>query len=458
MQVKEVENKGLKRSFKIVVDASCINTQTEAELKRAGERIKIPGFRPGNIPLKVLKQRYGKDVQADVLKNVISQTTTEVLTEKKLRPAMSPQIAIDDYKDDGDLTFTASFELFPEVPELAFDKITLDRDTFEIAEKDVDEAISSIAERSPGYARAKEGSAARLGQVVTIDFKGMINGKAFDGGSADNFKLELGSGQFIPGFEDQLVGAKEGDDRIVQVTFPKDYGSKKLAGKEASFAVKVKEIADKSAPTMDDAFAKRIGFADLRALREAIRDRMMQEYNHMVRTRLKKELFDALEKKYDFELPQGMLDMEFNAIWERLQEAKKQGDPSLADKSDDELKKEYKAISERRVKLGIVLADVGRRQNIQVTREELGRAVMQQASQFPGQEKQVVEFYRNHPERAEELRGPILEEKAVDYILGQVKYKDRPATLKQLADEGGDDAASQQDSQPKSKGKKKKAE
>lgn len=455
MQITELESKGLKRSLRIVVEAARINEQTEAELKEAGQRVKIPGFRPGNIPLKVLKQRYGKSIQADVLKNVIGQSSHEALTEKKLRPAMTPQIAIEDYKDDGDLSYTMNFEVFPDMPEIAFDTLTLDRQTFDIGDKEIEEAVARIAERSPAFARAKEGSAAKSGQVVVIDFKGSIDGTLFEGGSANNFRLELGSGQFIPGFEDQLVGAREGEDRTVKVTFPKDYPSEQLKGKEASFAVHVSEIHDKSAPVIDEAFAKERGFADLSALRAAVKGQMAMEYEQLVRRGLKKELFDALETCCDFPLPQGMLDMEFNAIWQRLEEARKQGDSSLENKSDDELKKEYRAIAERRVKLGLLLADIGYRHKITVTGEELNRAVMQQASQFPGHEKKVIDFYRNNPERAEDLRGPILEEKAVDFILGKVKYNDKKVTLDELVASASDDAAPQQNKKPSATSKKK---
>lgn len=455
MQITELESTGLKRSLKIVVEASRINSQTEAELKEAGSRVKIPGFRPGNIPMKVLKQRYGKNIQADVLKHVLGQSSQEALAEKKLRPAMTPQISIDDYKDDGDLIYTMHFEIFPDMPEIDFTGVSLARQAFDIGEKDIDEALARIAERSPAFARAKEGSQAKKGHVVAIDFRGSLDGKLFEGGSANNFRLELGSGQFIPGFEDQLVGAKEGEERTVNVTFPKDYPSEELKGKDASFAVKIKEIHDKSAPVIDEAFARERGFADMAALRQAVKAQMTMEYEQLVRRDLKKKLFDALETQCDFPLPQGMVDMEFNSIWQRLEEAKKQGDPSLEGKSDDDLKKEYRGIAERRVKLGLLLADIGFRQKIAVTNEELNRAVMQQASQFPGQEKKVVDFYRNNPERADDLRGPILEEKAVDFILGKVKYDDKKVTLEELVASADEDAASQQNKKPSGAAKKK---
>ncbi|MDX1975478.1 MAG: trigger factor [Rickettsiales bacterium] len=432
MQVTELESKGLKRSYKITVPQAQVETQMEAQLKEAGEKVKIPGFRPGFIPMNVLKQRYGKSVEADVVRQVINNSTNDLLKERKIRPATQPSINIDEYKEGGDLSFTIALEAFPEVPELKFDKIKLPRHVVEITEADIEDALKRISERTPQVERAKEGSKAKSGNVVIIDFEGSVDGKLFDGGTAKDFRLELGSGQFIEGFEAQLEGAKEGEARQVNVTFPKEYHSQSLAGKPASFAVTVKEIHDKTLPVIDEEFAKARGFADLPALHEAVRTQLVREYDQVIRQQLKKDLFDLLDETYEVELPPSMVEMEFNTIWERLQQAKAEGDESLVGKSDEELKEEYMEIAKRRVKLGIILAETGNRNNIQVTREELGRAVMQQAGQFPGQEKQVLEFYRNHPEHVEDMRGPILEEKAVDLILTKVAFEDKTISAADL--------------------------
>lgn len=458
MKVVELENKGLKRSFKITVEAAQINNEVEAELKRAGEQVKIPGFRPGFIPMKVLKQRYGKSVQADVVKTVISHTTHDALVERKLRPAVTPDVNVDSYEEDGDLTYTVSCEVIPEIPEMKFDGLTLERKTFEVAESDVDEASARIAKRSPKLAPAKDGAKAEMGQVVTIDFKGMKDGVAFDGGSAEDFKLELGSKRFIEGFEEQLVGAKAGDKLDVKVTFPQDYPAKDLAGAKVVFAVTVKAIEVLETPEIDETFAKARGFGDLAAFREAVRTQLVKEYDMAVRRDLKKQLFDSLEGECHFELPQSMVDMEFNSIWGRLQEAKAQGDESVLDKSDDELKEEYMAIAKRRVKLGLLLAEIGLKNKIEITNEELNRAVMQQASQFPGQEKKVFEFYRNNQDQLGALRGPILEEKAVDFILSKVKYNDKKTTLKALDEaDAEENAPEKSEKKPASKPSKPKA-
>lgn len=446
MKVSEQKKDGLKHVLSVTVGVDKIEEQVEVELKTASERVKIPGFRPGFIPMKVLKQRYGKSVQADVVKQVINRATIDALKQKEIRPVTTPQIEIDkDYAEGKDLTFSVTVESFPPVPELSFGGITLDRQTFEVEDAEVDKSAQRIAENLPNFVREPEGTKAKEGHVVHIDFKGMIDGTAFEGGTAKNFRLELGSNQFIEGFEAQLVGAKEGDERKVKVTFPEKYHAESLAGKPAMFEVKVNEVHRKEMPAVDDAFAKSRGFADVRALREAIRGQMVKEYDQLVRTRLKKQLFDHLDDEQDFELPPSMVDMEFKTIWERVQDAKKQGDESLQGRDDEELKEEYHGIAERRVKLGILLAEVGARHKIEVTREELGRAAMQQASMYPGQEQQVMEFFRKHPERLEDMRGPILEEKAVDFILKQVKYNDHKVSLEDLAkeeDEGAEKSSS----------------
>lgn len=457
MKVTELASAGLKKQFQITVDAPEIETEMENELRIAGEQVKIPGFRPGNIPMKVLRQRYAKSVQGDVLKNVINKATTDLVRERKLRPALTPQINVEDYKEGGALIFKVDFEVFPETPEVDFSKITITRNTFEVTEKDIDEAQDRISERTPSFTAAKAGTKAEEGNAVIIDFKGSIDGVLFSGGTAEGFKLELGSGQFIAGFEDQLIGAKAGDERTVKVKFPDDYPGKEVAGKEAEFAVKVHEVQVKEKTVIDEKFATERGFESLAKLREAISDQLKKEYDAIVRNQLKKELFDVLENSYNFDLPQGMVDLEFGAIWERLKQAQAAGDESVSGKSDEELKTEYTGIAKRRVKLGLLLADIGNRNKLEISREELMRAVMQQASMYPGQEKKVMDFYRNNPDRLEELRGPILEEKSVDFILEKITFKDKKVTLEEL--DGAEDEESEGSEKPKKSSKSaKKAE
>lgn len=456
MQVTELESQGLKKKFKVVVNKTQIDTAVEAELREAGKQIKIPGFRPGYIPMKVLQQRYGKSVRADAVKQVIQRTSAEVISDKKIRPVLAPQITIEDYKEGEDVAYSMVVESFPEMPEIDLAKVTLKRSTFEITEKDIDEAQARVAEQNATFVAAPADTKASLGNVVTIDFKGMIDGVAFEGGTAADFDLELGSHRFIEGFEEQLVDTKAGDKRDVKVTFPQHYQAKELAGKDAVFEVDVKAVKTKQPGVIDEEFAKARGFDSVEKIRDAIKAQMTNEYNNMVRNQLKKELFDALEEKCEFVLPESMVELEFNSIWERMQQAKAQGDTSEEGKSDDELKAEYREIAKRRVKLGLYLAEVGNKQKIQISREELMRSVVQQASMFPGQEKMVMDFYRNNPERLEDLRGPILEEKAVDYLLSKVAYDDYKVSLEALAKADADEEADAEDA-PKKKATKKKA-
>lgn len=453
MQVTELESKGLKKNFKIIVASDAIRAKTESELKEVGKTAKIAGFRSGQIPMKILQQRYGKAVQADVIKQVINGSVNDLVVNNKFRPTLSPQINIEEYNEGGELKFSVALELFPELPELVFDDIELERKTYEITDSDIDETAKRIASRSPQFVDLPKGAKAANGNIVKIDFKGTLDGVTFDGGTAEDFDLELGSKQFIEGFEEQLIGVKAGDKKTVKVTFPEKYHSAQLAGKEAEFEVTVKAVQEAKTPEIDEEFAKARGFADLSAFHEAVRGQMIKEYDQIVRNQLKKQLFDILEEKYTFELPETMVEMEFKTIWERVKQSKDEGDESLAGKSEEELTEEYKNVARRRVTLGILLAEVGTRNKIQISRDEISRAVMQQASQYPGQERQIFEFYQKNPNRLEDLRGPILEEKAVDLILNKVKFNDAKSTLPELTDTTEDEVVETKKKTPKSKKK-----
>ncbi len=432
MQVTELESKGLKKNFKIIVGADDIRTRTESELKEVGKTAKIDGFRAGQVPMKVLEKRYGKAVQADVIKQVINSSIGDIVSKNKFRPTYTPQVAVEDYKEGGELAFKVEMEIFPEVPELSFDGITLKRNIFEVAQSDIDDAAKRIAEQSPQFVALPENTKAQKGNIVKIDFKGSVDGEAFAGGSAENFDLELGSNQFIAGFEDQLIGKKSGDKCTVKVTFPEQYPSAQLAGKDAEFEVTVNSVQEAKTPEINEEFATSRGFANLTAFHEAIRSQLASEFDQVVRDQLKKQLFDILENKYTFDLPESMVEMEFKTIWERVKQSQAEGDESLQGKSDEELTEEYKQIARRRVTLGILLAEIGTRNKIQVSRDEISKAVMQQARQFPGQERKIFEFYQKNPDRLENLRGPILEEKSVDLILGKVKFDDAKLSISEL--------------------------
>lgn len=444
MQVNEVTSEGLKREYKVVVDAASIEAATEGKLKAMGSRVRIAGFRPGHVPLPVLKQRYGKSVMGEVLEETVRHSSQSVLRDKGLRPALQPKIQIDDYKEGGSLAFTMTLEILPQMPEMDFSAIELERLVFDIEDASIEEGITRLAKRNRNLNPVRDGAKAKNSDVVVIDFKGSVDGVFFEGGEAKKFQLELGSGQFIPGFEDQLIGVKKGDETTVTVTFPETYHKADLAGKEAKFAITVHDVLESAEPEINDTFAQGFGLKDLADLRQKVREQLEKDYGVLARSRLKKQLFDHLEERCLFDVPKGMVEMEFNSIWQNLLQAKQEGDPAL-DRPEDELREEYQRVAERRVRLGILLAEVGNANKLQVTQEEITRAVMEQARMFPGQEKKVFEFYRSNPAQIDDLRGPILEEKAVDFIIGKATMKDRKITTAELEREefGGDDTDAQ---------------
>ena len=444
MKVEEVTNQGLKHEYKVTVDAAEIKKTVDAKLKNISGRVKIPGFRPGHIPMNILQQRYGKSVLGEAVEQSVQDATRNLVRDKQLKPALQPKLEITEYKDGGDLEFKVTVENLPDVPQKDFSAIELERLAFEVEDTEIDAALGRISDANKSFESRGVDATAEKGDVVVIDFTGKKDGVPFEGGASKNFRLTLGSGQFIPGFEDQLIGVKAGDERTLELAFPKEYHKQELAGQPVTFDVIVHDVQAGKAPAQDENFAKQLGFDAMDKVRDAVRDQLTKEYGNVQRQKLKKQLFDYLENNYDFEVPQGMLDLEFDSIWQRLQEAKQQGDPSL-DKPEDELKAEYQKIAARRVRLGLILADVGQKQQLSATKDELTRAVMEQARQFPGQEKKVFEFYQQNPSQVDELRGPILEDKAVDYILAQAKLKDRKVPLSELLSEEDESSGQQQE-------------
>lgn len=435
MQIKETENEGLKRAYSVLIKAADLEKQIEAELREVGKKVKMPGFRPGKIPSQVLKQRYGKSVMGDVLQRAADDATRTILKEKKISPALAPDVAITAYEEGGDLSLSVTLELMPEVPEVKLDGIRIERPTFEIDDEEMNRALEVMAQRQRNLTEKPKSAKAEKGDVVQIDFKGFIGEEAFEGGEAKGYHLELGSGQFIPGFEEQLIGTKAGDALDVSVPFPKDYHKQELAGKDARFEVAVHVVKTPEIPAIDEAFAQSVGFEKLDELKEILKKQLESDYGTLVRNRMKKQLFDQLETICNFEIPEKMVQLEFDSIWQQHEQSLRYGEKS--ELPEDEQKAEYRAIAERRVRLGIFLSDVAKKNNIQVTREELGEAVQRQASMYPGQERKIFEFYRDHPEHVNELRGPILEEKAVDVIFGKITIKDQPSTVAELLKEDG---------------------
>lgn len=441
MQVTETAAEGLKHDFKIVVPAADIQAHVDNRLKELSHQVRIPGFRPGKVPMSLMKQRYGSSVLGEVLETAVQESADKTLAERSLKPAMQPKIEVTSFDEGKDLEYTLSVEILPEIAEMDLKAIKLNKPKVAISESEVEEALTRVAESRKVNVVVEEAREAVKGDVLEIDFVGSVDGVEFPGGKGEGYDLELGSNTFIPGFEDQLIGAKAGDSVTVSVTFPEEYHSKDLAGKAAAFAVTVKALKAASLPTIDDEFAKSLGLDDLEALRNAVKGQIENEYSSVVRNRVKRDLLDALAEKADFPVPAGMVELEFNAIWKQIEDAKKNDrlDEEDKGKSDDELKTEYSALAERRVRLGLLLADLGQKNALQVSQEDINRAVMQEAMRFPGQEQAVFQYFQNNRDALESLRAPLYEDKVIDFILAAADVTEVEMTAEELAKQ--DDAA-----------------
>ncbi len=451
MQITETRNEGLSRAYKVVVPASQIEPKITSELEELGKSTKVPGFRPGKIPMTVLRQRFLGNVLPRVIEHALRDSSTKLMNERGLRAAGQPKFEAINHSEAGDLEYSVSIDLFPEFETVDLSGIELERMKVEVPDADVEEELQRIASRQRRSEPLASPRPSQSDDVVVVDFVGKIGGEAFEGGSATDHHLALGSGSFIPGFEDQLVGKSVGEEVLVGVTFPEDYPNKEYAGKPATFEVTIKDIRALKPAEINEEFAKSMGQESLEKLRSAIRDHMGREYQQLTRARLKRQLLDVLADKHRFTLPQGLVDSEFDAIWQQIEADRTAGrlDPEDKDKSEEALRKEYREIAERRVKLGLVLSEVGRKHNIEVSQEDLSRAVLAEARQYPGREKQVMGYYQRQPQALAQLHAPIYEDKVVDHIVELAKIRERTVTPKELADEM---MAGQKDEGPKTVG------
>jgi trigger factor len=437
MNVTETAADGLKREYKVVVPAAQVQQKMESRLNELGQRIKLPGFRPGKIPLPLLKQRYGRSIMGEVVEQAVSDSSTQVMNERGLRAAGQPQIEIVSSAEDGDLEYKMAVELIPDISPMDFSAIELEKLVVDVPDSDVDKAIETMAKRFRKSNPLAEARPARAGDVIVIDFVGRSGGIEFPGGSATGYHLELGSNSFIPGFEDRLIGASAGEHRAVDIKFPDDYANKELAGKDAVFEVDLKEIRELAPSEINDELAKTLGAENIAALRDAARKRIGEDYGVITRGRLKRQLLDVLAEGHQFEVPPGLVETEFGAIWRQIEADRQENklDPEDAGKSDEDLKKEYREIAVRRVKLGLLLSEVGRLNNIQIGNDEMSRAIINEARRYPGQERQVMDFYQKSPQALLQLRAPLYEDKVVDYMLELAKVSERHVTPEQLTKE-----------------------
>ena len=464
MNVTETLSQGLKREYKVVIPAQDLAAKFSDKLAKLTQNVRLPGFRPGKVPPALLKKRYGDALATEVVEEAVSETASKALTHKGLRPALQPKLLeVGKFEEGKDLEFRFAVEALPEIEPMDFRQLALERVKVNVEDSDLDAALTRLREGNPDLKPADAGRKAEKGDVAVIDFAGTIDGAAFPGGSAEGHHLRLGSGGFIPGFEDQLIGASAGEKRDVKVTFPAEYPAKNLAGKEAVFGVTVKELKQAAPAELTDAFAERVGAKDLADLKAQIRKQIEGDYASLARMRLKRQLLDKLAEGHGFAVPEGMVEAEFNLIWREVEEQKKQGQLDEADKakSEDELKAEYRKIAERRVRLGLLLAEVGKRQKIEVAREELGQAIVREAQRYPGQERKIIDYYQQNQEALAQLRAPLYEDKVVDYILELAKVNEKSVTPKELTAMAEAESAEKADAAPaaeeKEKGKKKKA-
>ncbi|MEM7021401.1 MAG: trigger factor [Pseudomonadota bacterium] len=452
MQVTELSAEGLKREYKVVVGADEIEDRISGRLGELSKTIRMAGFRPGKVPVSLLRKQYGRSVMGEVVEKAVTEGSQQAISDNELRPAMQPKIEVTSFDEGADLEFTVAVEVLPEVPSVDLKGIALTRPTAAVTDEAVEERAVGIAESNRDYKEPAEARASETGDRITVDFKGEVDGEPFEGGAADDFPLVLGSGSMIPGFEDQLIGKQVGEDVTVEVTFPEAYGAKELAGKAARFAVKVKEIAEPQAAEPNDEVAKKVGFDDLAAMKDKIREQIEQGYGQYSRMRVKRALLDHLADNCKFEVPAGMVEAEFNAIWQQIKQnpemAAEGADASEAGASeagaseagaaeadaepDEETRKEYQDIAERRVRLGLILSDIGQANDLKVEQPELDAAVMGQARRFPGQEAQVIEYFKNNPQAVDQLRAPIYEDKVVDFILQLANVTDQELTPEEL--------------------------
>lgn len=425
MKVEKIKEDNLKREFNITIPANDIETKISSKLTNIGKTAKVPGFRPGKIPADVLRKKYIKDIMGEVLQDVVTESSAKALADQKVRPALQPNIQIEEFDEGKDLKYKMTLEVMPEIPEVDLGKISLTQLKAEASEVDIKELEENILANQKSFNPVKR--AAKNGDAVLMDFKGFVGDVAFEGGEALGHQLEIGSNSFIPGFEEQLVGVKAGDETKVNVKFPDEYHSEELKGKDAVFEIKVHEVQEAGKAEASDEFAKKMGFEDMEKLREMIKTQIESDGANMARVLVKKDLFDALDEQYSFEVPVTMVEEEMKAIVTQINgghDPESCGDESHHHQSAEEIEKEYGYLADRRVKLGLLITEIGVKNKVQVSQEDINKAIIEEARKYPGQEMQVFEFFKNNPDQQERLKGPIVEEKVVDLIIEKAKVKE----------------------------------
>jgi len=440
MQVTETAAAGLKREYRVVVPATDLEAKVNERLDDLKGRVQLRGFRPGKVPVAHLKRLYGKSAMAEVIEAAVREANTKIITDHGFKLATEPKVVLPSEEGavegviagKSDLAYTVEIEIVPPITLADFKAIKVERLTAPVTEAEVDQALQTIGEQNRPFNAKSEG--AEKGDRVTVSFAGTMNGAAFEGGSGEDVPILIGSGQFIPGFEDQLTGINAGESRTFEVNFPENYAAAAVAGRAATFAVTAKAVEAPGAVTMDDAFAKTLGLDSLAKLRDALRERIEREHAAASRQKLKRALLDQLDAGHKFDPPPTLVEEEFNNVWQTIENDLKQQGRTFADEgtTEEKARADYRAISERRVRLGLVLAEIGEKNNIKVTDEQLSQAIVAQARMIPGQEQRVWDYYRNNPGALAALRAPIFEDKVVDFLLELVEVADRQVSREEL--------------------------
>lgn len=442
MQVTETLSEGLKHEFKISVPASDLDAKAGAKLVDLKDKVRLNGFRPGKVPVTHLKKVYGRSVMAETIDQTIRDANTQLFSERGFKLATEPKITMPTEQAEveellngkTDLTYTVAIEVVPAIALADFKTFQVEKPVADVSDSDVDEAIKRIAETNRGYADKGEGAKAASGDRVTINFKGTINGEAFEGGAGEGIQVAIGSNSFIPGFEEQLIGIGANETRTLKVSFPKNYMSEKLAGQPAEFETTATLIEAPQDLAIDDEFAKTLGLESLDKLKEAARERLVAEYAGATRQRVKRALLDRLDEAHRFEAPPSLVDEEFNLMWNSVKAEMDSAGKTFADEdtTEDKAKEEYRKIADRRVRLGLVLSEIGEKNKITVTDDEVGRAVIERARSMPGREKEVWDYYRSNAQALAQLRAPIYEDKVVDFILELANVTEKKVSREDL--------------------------
>ncbi len=433
MQIAETLNQGLRREYSLVIPAAALAARIDARLAEVSKTIRMPGFRPGKVPPNLVRKMHGEALRGEALQAAINEGVQTLLTEKQLRPATQPQVDLEGDGGEGDVGFKVALEVLPNVDAINIDGLALEKLVVPADESAMESALTRLAGQQQRSEPAPAKYKAKTGDTVVIDFEGRVDGKLFDGGKGEAMRVTIGSGQLIPGFEDQLVGAKANDERTVKVTFPADYGVSALAGKPAEFAIVVQGVETPIEAKIDDEFAKGFGLESLEALKEILKDQLDAELGTLTRTHMKRKLLDTLAARHDFEVPPSMVEGEFEQIWGQLQqEAARDADPAAAAAQLEAEREEYRRIAERRVRLGLLLSEIGQQNGITVSQAEMNRLIGQEASRYPGEQQKVVKFFQENPMAAAQLRAPLYEDKVVDFLLSKAEVTERNVTRADL--------------------------